>query len=68
MYHSDLSVDSSIRTAKYRNGLWVEGETRRITYHGVSAKKRGKTLTSLFFLGGGEMTYLWIFALRGGLT
>jgi hypothetical protein len=42
MYHSDPSVGISIRTAKNRNGLWVEGETRSTTYHGVSAKKRKK--------------------------
>jgi len=42
MYRSDLSVGSSIRTAKNRNGLSVEGETRSTTYHGVSAKERKK--------------------------
>lgn len=56
MYHSDLSVGSSIRTAKNRNSLWVEGETRSTTYRGVSAKKR-KKLTSrkaLSFFGRGD--------------
>jgi hypothetical protein len=55
MYHSDPSVGSSIKTAENRNGLWVEGETRSTTFHGVSAKKRKKTLTNsktLSFLGG----------------
>ena len=66
-------MGSSIRTAKNRNGLWVEGETRNTTCHGVSAKKRKKHLTSSktlsFFWGGGvEVTYWWIFAFRGGLT
>lgn len=40
MYHSDPSVGNVIRTAKNRNGLWVEGETRSTTYHCASANKR----------------------------
>jgi hypothetical protein len=40
MYYSDPSVGSSIRAAKNRNGLWVEGETRSITYRGVYVKKK----------------------------
>jgi len=46
MCHSDLSVGSSIRTAKNGNGLWVDGETRSTTYHGYFYKETGKKTTN----------------------